>query len=296
MDRNSVCYKIRRRAQVVAYHILPKKTLSGIYYRILVHDKLNLKEPRTLNEKLQWLKLYYFPNNALAVKCTDKYQVREYIKSKGYADYLTGLIGVWERVEDIEWDKLPDRFVLKCTHGCAYNILCKDIRLFDYNDAKKKLKKWLREDFAAFNVEPHYGKINPRRIIAEEYLGDTIIDYKFFCFNGKPQFFYVSSDLIHDRQAKMGFFEMDGTKISLIRNDYEDIGQIEMPKCLSQMIEAAEKLSEDFPFVRVDFFLIRDTFKFAELTFTPASGYMPINPRRYDYKWGELLKLPNKVK
>lgn len=296
MDRNSVCYKIRRKAQVVAYHILPKKTLSCIYYRILVHDKLNLKEPRTLNEKLQWLKLYYFPNNALAVKCTDKYQVREYIKSKGYADYLTGLIGAWERVEDIEWDKLPNRFVLKCTHGCAYNILCKDKRLFDYNGAKKKLKKWLREDFAAFNVEPHYGKINPRRIIAEEYLGDTIIDYKFFCFNGKPQFFYVSSDLIHDRQAKMGFFEMDGTKIPLIRNDYEDIGQIEMPKCLPQMIEAAEKLSEDFPFVRVDFFLIEDTFKFAELTFTPASGYMSISPRRYDYKWGELLKLPNKEK
>lgn len=292
MDRNSLIYKIRRKAQVVAYHILPNKTLSSIYYRILIRDRLNLKNPQTLNEKLQWLKLYYFPQNSLAIKCTDKYQVRSYIEKKGYSRYLTKLIGEWERVEDVEWEKLPNKFVLKCTHGCAYNILCNDKSAFDFDDAKRKLKKWLKEDFAAFNVEPHYGKIKPRRIIAEEYLGDTIIDYKFFCFSGKPQFFYVSSDLIHDRQAQMGFFSMDGKKIPLIRDDYKDIGEIEMPSCLDQMIEVAEGLSEDFPFVRVDFFLVGDSFKFAELTFTPASGYMPINPKKYDYEWGKLLKLP----
>lgn len=294
MDRESIAYKLRRKAQVIVYHILPKKTLSGIYYRILVHAKLNLDNPKTLNEKLQWLKLFYFPNDALAVKCTDKYQVREYIENKGYGEYLTGLIGVWERVEDVEWDKLPDKFVIKCTHGCAYNILCKDKSAFDFEDAKRKLAKWLKEDFSAFNVEPHYGKIKPRRIIAEEYLGDVIVDYKFFCFNGKPEFFYVSSDLIHDRQAEMGFFEMDGTKIPLVRDDYKDIGNLKMPDCLPQMIEAAKVLSADFPFVRVDFFLIGDSFKFAELTFSPASGYMPINPKEYDNKWGAMLELPKK--
>lgn len=292
MDRDSIIYKIRRKAQTIVYHILPKKTLSGIYYRILVHDKLNLKNPQTLNEKLQWLKLYYFPNDMLAVQCTDKYQVREYIERKGYGNLLTGLIGVWEHSEDVEWNKLPKKFVLKCTHGCAYNILCRDIESFDFKDAERKLHKWLKQDFSAFNVEPHYGKIKPRRIIAEEYLGDKIVDYKFFCFNGKPEFFYVSSDLVHDRQAEMGFFELDGTKIPLIRDDYKDIGNIKMPDCLSEMIEVASVLSEDFPFVRVDFFLTDKSFKFAELTFSPASGYMPINPKEYDYKWGNLLELP----
>lgn len=292
MDRDGIIYKLRRKAQMIAYHILPKRTLSGIYFRILVHQKLNLDNPQTLNEKLQWLKLYYFPNNPLAIKCTDKYQVREYVESKGCGDYLTVNLGTWESVEDVEWDKLPNKFVLKCTHGCAYNILCKDKNIFNFDDAQKKLKRWLKEDFSVFNVEPHYGKIRPRRIIAEEYLGDAIIDYKFFCFSGKPKFFYVSSDLIHDRDAEMGFFEMDGTKIPLIRDDYKDIGNIEMPKCLPQMIDVAKILSEDFSFVRVDFFLVGDTFKFAELTFSPASGYMPINPKEYDYKWGLLLDLP----
>ena len=219
MNRDSIVYKTRRKLQVLAYHIIPKKVLSGIYYRILLHEKMNLKNPKYLNEKLQWLKLNYYPHNSLAIKCTDKYQVREYIENKGYGSYLTGLIGEWTSVDDVDWESLPQQFVLKCTHGCA-------------------------------------------------------------------------SDLINDRQAKMGFFEMNGTKIPLIRDDYEDIGILEMPKCLKEMIEAAKVLSKDFPFVRVDFFLVGESFKFAELTFSPASGYMPINPKEYDLKWGNLLDLP----
>lgn len=295
MDRESILYKIRRKMQVLAYYILPSKTLSGIYYRILIHDKLNLDNPKTFNEKLQWLKLYYFPNNPLAVQCTDKYQVRDYIERKGYGDRLTKLIGVWENVEDIPWDKLPDKFVLKCTHGCAYNILCSDKKTFDINDAKKKLKGWLKQDFAAFNVELHYGKIKPRRIICEEYLGDMLIDYKFFCFNGEPKFYYVSSDLVHDRQAEISFFDMNGERIPLIRDDYRPIGDMKEPACYKQMVQAAKDLSADFPFVRVDFFLIGDSYNFAELTFTPAAAMMPLNPRKYDVEWGNLLNL-DKIK
>lgn len=291
MERDSVAYKLRRKAQVVAYHVMPHRFLSGIYYRILLHKRLRLKSPETLNEKLQWLKLNYFPNAPLAIQCTDKYQVRGYVEEKGLGTTLTGLLGVWECVEDIDWDMLPERFVLKCTHGCAYNILCKDKSSFDRDDAKLKLRKWLKEDFAAFNVEPHYGKIHPRRIICEEYLGDVVIDYKFFCFHGMPGFFYVSSDLVHDRQAEMGFFNMDGSKIPLIRDDYRDIGSIEMPQCLPDMIEAAKTLSQDFPFVRVDFFLVGNSYRFAELTFTPASAMMPIAPEKYDYEWGALLDI-----
>ena len=183
MDRNSIFYKARRFGQVVAYHILPHKLLSKIYYRILIHEKLNLKNPKTLNEKMQWLKLYHYPNDTLAVRCTDKYQVREFVSEKGLDHKLTRLLGVWEDAKDINWDLLPDKFVLKCTHGCAYNIICKDKDSFDKKAAVKQLNKWLKEDFAAFNVELHYGKIKQRRIIAEEFLGDKLIDYKFFCFN-----------------------------------------------------------------------------------------------------------------
>lgn len=291
MNRDSILYKGRRKLQQLAYTIVPNELLSKIYCKIVIHENVNIKNPKTLNEKLQWYKLYYCPSNKLVVQCADKYQVRRYIEEKGYGNILTNLIGVWENAEDIDWDEFPKRFVLKCTHGCAYNILCKDKDTFDKDDAKKKLSKWLKEDFSEFNVELHYGKIEPRRIICEEYLGDIIVDYKFFCFNGKPQFFYVSSDLINDRQAEMGFFNMDGSKIPLIREDYKDIGNIKIPECLDEMNKIAKDLSRDFPFVRVDFFLVDGSYKFAELTFTPSAAMMPINPKKYDIEWGELLKV-----
>lgn len=291
MDRNNPLYKFRRAAQVMAYHILPNEVLSKIYYKILIGDKLDLNNPKTLNEKLQWLKLYYFPNDALAIKCTDKYQVREHIEQKGLGDKLTNLLGVWENANDINWEQLPEKFVLKGTHGCAYNIICKDKATFDKAAATKQLNKWLKEDFAAFNVELHYGKIKPRRIIAEEFLGDKLIDYKFFCFNGEPQFLYISSDLIHDRQAQIGFFDLSGNKIPLIRDDYDDIGNIEMPACFGEMVESAKLLAKDFPFVRVDFFKTEDSYTFAELTFTPSAAMMPLNPKRYDVEWGALLDI-----
>lgn len=292
MDRNNPIYKARRMAQVMAYHILPKAMLSKIYYRIVLHEKLNLKNPKTLNEKMQWLKLYYYPNDSLAIQCADKYQVREYIIQKGLESKLTNLLGVWDNAKDIDWDSLPDKFVLKCTHGCAYNIICKDKNTFDKEAATKKLNKWLKENFAAFNVELHYGKIKQRRVIAEEFLGDKLIDYKFFCFNGEPKFLYVSSDLINDRQAQIGFFDINGKKIPMVRDDYADIGDIKMPECFDEMISSAKKLSTDFPFVRVDFFKTADSYTFAELTFTPSAGMMPLNPKRYDSEWGNILELP----
>ena len=142
-------------------------------------------------------------------------------------------------------------------------------------------------------MELHYGKIKPRRIICEEFLGEKLIDYKFFCFNGEPKFLYISSDLFHDRQAQIGFFDIEGNKIPLIRNDYEDIGNISMPECFDEMVSAARDLSADFPFVRVDFFKMSDPFNFAELTFTPSAAMMPLNPKYYDDEWGKLLDLSN---
>jgi hypothetical protein len=291
MERESTAYKIRRKMQVVAHKLLPKAFLSKLYYKIVMKEKLNLKDPKTFNEKMQWLKLYYFPNDELAVQCADKYDARKYLIENGYGDKLVPLIGVWNCSSEINWEALPNRFVLKCTHGCAYNIVCSDKSKLDFRQVSKQLDKWLKEDFGAYNVEEHYSRNKHHKIICEEYLGGCIDDFKFFCFNGEPKCLYVSTDLIHDRQAKIGFFNLDGTKMELHRDDYENIDDITFPPFFEEMLAIAKKLCQPFPFVRVDFFLANNTYYFAELTFTPSACMMPFNPKKYDLEWGEMLDI-----
>lgn len=296
MERDSMIYKTRRKMQVLAHKLLPDKVMSKFYFRIVLKKKLNIKEPKTFNEKLQWLKLYYYPYDKTVVQCADKYAVREYIQKKGYENTLVPLLGTWEKADEIQWEDLPNRFVLKCNHGCAYNLLCSDKDKFDIKNAERQLASWLKEDFGAFNIELHYSKINHKKIICEEYLGDCITDYKFFCFNGKPKFIYVSNDLIHDRQAQIGFFYLDGSKMPLKRDDYTDIESVELPAFFGQMREMAECLSKEFPFVRVDFFIANNRFYFAELTFTPGACMMPFNPEKYDLEWGKMLDISDLAK
>lgn len=291
MERDSLLYKARRKIQIIAHKLFSDEFMSKLYYKIVLKEKLNLKKPKTFNEKLQWLKLYYYPNNPLVIKCTDKFEVRQYIKEKGYENTLVPLIGEWNNEREINWDSLPNKFVLKCNHGCAYNLLCSNKDEFDINRAKKQLHIWLKEDFGAFNIELHYSKIKPHKIICEEFLGNCITDYKFFCFNGEPKYIYVSNDLIHDRQAQIGFFNLDGSKMELKRDDYTDIEKIELPHFYEEMLEMANALCKEFPFVRVDFFVANNRYYFAELTFTPSACMMPFNPKKYDLEWGKLLRI-----
>lgn len=295
MERDSFLYKYRRKMQVIAHKILSDEFMSKIYFKIMLKEKLNLQNPKTFNEKLQWLKLNYYPNNDLVINCTDKYAVREYIKEKGYEDKLVPLLGVWNNAEKINWHDLPEKFILKCNHGCAYNLICDNKEKFDKDKAVKKLNTWLKEDFGAFNIELHYSKIKEHKIICEEYLGENLVDYKFFCFNGIPKYLYVSSDLMHDRQAKIGFFNLDGTKMNLERNDYAKIDKIEFPEFYNEMLEMTKKLCKDFYFVRVDFFVTKDKYYFAELTFTPSACMMPFNPKEIDLEWGEMLNIKNLI-
>ncbi len=295
MERDSFLYKYRRKMQVIAHKILSDEFMSKIYFKIMLKEKLNLQNPKTFNEKLQWLKLNYYPNNDLVINCTDKYAVREYIKEKGYEDKLVPLLGVWNNAEKINWHDLPEKFILKCNHGCAYNLICDNKEKFDKDKAVKKLNTWLKEDFGAFNIELHYSKIKEHKIICEEYLGENLVDYKFFCFNGIPKYLYVSSDLMHDRQAKIGFFNLDGTKMNLERNDYAKIDKIEFPEFYNEMLEMTKKLCKDFYFVRVDFFVTKDKYYFAELTFTPSACMMPFNPKEMDLEWGEMLNIKNLI-
>lgn len=290
MDRDSIFYKIRRKGQVIAHHLLPDEFMCKLYSKVVLHKDIDLKNPKTFNEKIQWMKIHYYPNNKLVVQGADKYAVRSYVESKGLGDILVPLLGHWDSADKIDWEKLPEKFVLKCNHGCAYNILCNDKANFDKEAAVKQLKKWMQEDFGAFNIELHYSKIKPH-ITCEEFLGDCIMDYKFFCFNGEPKYIYVSNDLIHDRQAQIGFFYLDGSKMPMTRDDYTDIPSVTLPPFFEEMKEAAIKLSKDFPFVRVGFFLANDRYYFAELTFTPGAGMMPFNPEKFDLEWGKMLDI-----
>jgi hypothetical protein len=296
MERDSFLYKARRTAQVIAHRFVSNEAMSKFYFKIVLKKDLDFETPKTFNEKLQWMKLYYYPFNETVIQCADKYAVRKFIEQKGYEKLLVPLIGHWERAEDIQWDRLPDRFVLKCNHGCAYNILCSDKDKFDKKAAEKQLNSWMNEDFGAFNIELHYSKIKPHVITCEEYLGDNITDYKFFCFNGEPKFIYVSNDLVHDRQAQIGFFNLDGSKMDLRRDDYEDITSVKLPDFFREMLSVAEDLCSAFPFVRVDFFLANNTYYFAELTFTPSACMMPFNPDKYDLEWGKMIDISSLTK
>lgn len=282
---------MRRKAQVIAHRIVSDEIMSKIYFRIVLDQKLNLKSPETFNEKIQWMKLYYYPKNKKVIECTDKYQVRKYIQEKGYGDCLVPLLGNWDGVSDLEWNMLPEQFVLKCNHGCAYNIVVLNKEKSNKDKVISQLDKWLKEDFGAYNIELHYSQISPHKIICEEFLGVNITDYKFFCFNGEPKYIYVSNDLIHDRQAQIGFFYLDGRKMPLKRNDYIDIPEVTLPVFYSEMLDMAKDLAKDFPFVRVDFFIANNRYYFAELTFTPGAGMMPFDPEKFDLEWGNMLDI-----
>ena len=290
MERDCFLYKLRRKFQVLASYIIPDEYLRKIYYWIILKRKLHLINPITFNEKIQWLTRNYLAMNDLVANCCDKFAVREYVKGKGLSDLLTTLYGSWDNANQIDWSTLPDKFVLKCSHGCAYNILWSDKNKLDKEKTVKQLNEWLKEDFGRFNLELHYSRIKEHKIICEEYLGDCITDYKFFCFNGKPKFVYVSNDLIHDRQAKISYFNIDGSQIPIIRDDYAPMENVVFPPFFKDMVKDAENLSKDFPFVRVDFFIANNRYYFAELTFNPAGGFNCVSVK-YDRLWGSYIDL-----
>ena len=292
--QKSVIYKIRRKCQVVAHNLFGNEAMSKIYFRIILKRKLNLKNPTTFNEKLQWLKLFYWPNNEKAIICADKYKVREYLIEKGYGEYVNELYGVWESADDIEWDSLPEQFVLKCNHGCGYNILCNDKSQLDTKKTEKQLDKWLKEDFSKFNAEPHYGRIKPYAI-CEKYLGGNIVNYNIFCCNGEPKFFSVIEGLSGGTDEALTYYYADGRKAEFYSAAYPQ-SEKPLPECLNKMKELATEISKEFPFVRVDFFEIDGKIIFSELTFTPGGALIPFAPPEFDAKLGGLLNISNEMK
>ena len=267
-----------------------KTQLEQWWYRAK-KTSLNLDNPKTFNEKIQWMKLY--DSTPLKTRLADKYLVRDWVKEKIGEEFLIPLLGVYDRFEDIDFDKLPNQFVIKCNHGSAYNIIVKDKSKLDLVDAKAKLDKWMNEDFAFKSVELHYRDIE-HKIIIEKYMDDgtgDLRDYKYTCFNGKPEFIWIDSD--RHTKHKRNLYDLNWKQLPYkVNSHYDTFPSPDKPERLDEMTQLAKILSEGFSYVRVDFYIINGKIYFGEMTFTSSSGTEDIVPESFDRYLAKKIKLP----
>lgn len=272
---------------------------DALYLRLMFYAKmgkrLNLRNPRTFSEKMQWMKLNL--RDPRMTEMVDKAAAKDFIAGKIGAEYVNPTLAVWDRAEDIELNLLPESFVLKTTHDCGGIVVCRDKVAFDLEAAKKTLSEALSRRFYNENREWPYKGVNPR-IIAEPYLEDEygeLRDYKFFCFGGKPEVMFVASDRSKkDEETKFDFFDMDGRHLELTNGHPSAAVRPELPAGFAKMKELAAALSGDWPFLRVDFYEAGGRVFVGELTFFHWSGWVPYEPEYWDGRLGGMLKLPER--
>ena len=270
---------------------IPDEKYLSIAYRIKLGKRLNLTNPETLNEKLQWLKIHdRRPEYTIMV---DKYEAKKYISDRIGQEYVVPTLGVWESFNDINFDVLPNQFVLKCTHDSGGLCICLDKSTFNITAARKKIESCLKHNYYWGQREWAYKNVKPR-IIAEPYMVDEsgveLKDYKVFCFNGKPD--YVEVDFNRWIEHKLNPYDFEWNPLNFCdksKNDYS--ANIPKPKRIKDMYRLAEKLSEGYPFLRVDFYAIYDRLYVGELTLCPGSGFIQFDPKEIDYKYGKKLKI-----
>lgn len=257
-------------------------------YEYKVGKKLNLDNPTNFNEKIQWLKLY--DRKGLYTKLADKYEVKEYLENKIGKDYVIPLLGVWDSFDDIDFNKLPKKFVLKTTHDSGGIIIVKDKDKMDLKKMKKNLNKSLKRDYYRVWREWQYKNIH-RRIIAEEYLENNgdLLDYKFFCFNGKPKICLVCSNRFKD--LKETWYDDEWNKLNLIEGNHKNENFIEKPRSFKQMKDIATKLSNKIAFLRVDFYEVNKKPYVGEITFHPQGGYEQFKPEKWNKTFGDMIDL-----
>lgn len=280
--------KLRNFLNLLARIFGPEKILQ-IEAKIRFNKTLDLKHPKTLSDKICWLELNR--SNPLIVKCSDKYEVREYVTQKGLKEILVPLVGgVYSSVEEINFDSLPRQFALKATYGCQMNLICHDKEKLDIQSAKKTAEYWLKDGFNRDVLEPHYGKIK-KRIICEQYLddADSITDYKIHCINGKPIFVLVCSE--REKGLKLNLYDLSWKPIYEICGKHLNNKEIAKPATLSKMLDVAQILCQDFDFVRVDLYEIDGKVFFGELTFTPDGGMLSYYTPKFDLQIGKLLTI-----
>lgn len=273
--------------------IISPTSSTKYLYKKRFQKPLNLKNPESFNEKIQWLKLNTYNNNPTITQCADKYAVREFVKKMGCEELLIPLMGVYSDVNEIDWDSLPKKFVLKCNHGCGYNLICVDKEKLNIEKAKKTVSQWMKDDYWKHRAEINY-KYIPKKITIEKFIdnnGKQIEDYKFYCFNGKVLYTMVCLER-KEGHAKYYFFDRDWNLIPYSKDalKIDKNFKICKPQLLDKAIEYAEKLSAQFPFVRTDLYILDDKVYFGELTFTPAGG-LDDDLLDGDKEMGKLIKL-----
>lgn len=276
------------------YNSMSDETFLKKRFKIEMGKNLDLKNPATFNEKLQWLKL----NDRIPKYTTmvDKYEVRKLISEKIGEEYLIPLVGAWNKPDEIEFDKLPNQFVLKCNHNSGLGMtICKDKSNLNIRKVKNNLKKGLNQDYYLTSREWPYKNVN-RKIICEEYLEDKespsdLKDYKLMCFDGKVMCTFVCTDRANNKGLKVTFFDNNWNVLPFERKYPKSAEPIVKPKNFEKMIELAEILSKGIPFVRVDFYEVNDKIYFGELTLYPGSGFERFSPESADYMIGDLIRL-----
>lgn len=253
---------------------------------------LDLKNPKTFNEKLMYLKLYNYQNNKVVWRCVDKYCVREYLKSKGIQEKnLPEIIETYTNAKDINFEELPNKFVLKCTHGCGFNIVCTDKKQLNVKKTRKILNGWLNKKYGYETAELQYIHQKPI-IICEKYIenNDKLpVDYKIYCFHGEPKVILVCSN--RAKKLKFNYYDIKWNELLLGKKSNRNLNGVEKPKSLTSMIKLARLSSNEFPFVRVDFYENNDMPIIGELTFTPAACIDNDYTEEGQQYLGNLLKI-----
>lgn len=278
------------------HFVNPEKYLQKMFYKRMGYE-LNLQNPQSYNEKLQWMKLY--DHNPLYTKLVDKYEVKQFVSDTIGSQYIIPTIGVWDKVCDIDFDKLPNQFVLKCTHDSGGLVICKDKKSLDIRKTTKMLKKSLNRNFYYMGFEWPYKDVKPR-IIAETYMEDSktreLRDYKFFCFNGVVKALFIATERQKEGEdVKFDFFDADFNHLPFKQGHENAINIPDKPICFEEMKRLASVLSKQMPQVRVDFYEVDGKVYFGEMTFFHHGGWTPFEPSKWDNIFGAWLILPPKT-
>jgi len=259
-----------------------------LLYKATMHKRLNLENPTTFNEKLQWLKIH--DHNPEYTGWVDKIEAKKKIAKILGERYVVPTLDQWANAKDISFDNLPEQVVLKCNHDQGSVMIIDDIKSISRDHIIKYYSSRLSRNPYPGTREYPYKYIKPF-VFAEKYLEKSIIDYKFYCFNGEPRFLYCGQGLTADHSLKIDFYDTNWKRMPFYRTDYMRLGNIPKPKCLEEMIEISKLLAKDVPFVRIDLFEVDGQVYFSEFTLCPASGFMPFVPEEYDHVVGEWLDL-----
>lgn len=282
------------RAVYLSLRFLDDETYLKLLYRVKMKTPLHLSHPVTFNEKLQWLKLY--DKNPDYIRMVDKYEAKKYVADIIGNEHIIPTLGVWDSFDAIDFNSLPDQFVLKCTHDSGGLVICRDKATLNIKKARKKINRSLSWNYFWKGREWQYKNVKPR-IIAEQYMEDSrtheLPDYKFMCFNGKVRCVFTCTERFSTGGLKVTFFDLAWNKLSFTRHFPSSEKAIGIPKNMAEMIKMSEKLAGNIPFLRVDFYEIDGQYYFGELTLRPGSGIEEFNPEDWDVKLGEWLKLPD---